>query len=196
MVSPVQNTVTLEEEVVLIDHYNPDEWVEVDLDTHTTKWVAGIRDELEEQASDDENYQAGDLNIQLSIGRHVEKPFGNHLLVKGQLQSSYSTRCIRCLCLTHKSVESSFSGGYVHSRFEEMPEYEESTSFSSKGQEFDLFFHYKGKVDISLVIREALFMNIDPFPLHDKNCQGLCHTCGTDLNHEICSHSTKDILPS
>lgn len=44
-----------------------------------------------------------------------------------------------------------------------------------------------GEVNLSGPAVDELSLSLDPTPLHDPDCMGLCPSCGTDLNEERCS---------
>ncbi|CAM9942324.1 unnamed protein product [Chrysoparadoxa australica] len=174
--------------VVKLGHHNFDETTEYELDDNC-EWVKGLLNELEEGTDRTEaEYNQGAISCNLSLKRKSGKPFGDHLLVKGDLKASYTTPCVRCLKLTPLTVSMTFKSCFVPIALENTPEFEELDEIFTENEEFALYFHNKGDADIAEMVHENLFMNITHFPLHDKNCLGLCPECGQDLNEGTCKH--------
>lgn len=175
----VQNTI---ESMVNITKVPLDSLLEYELDEQTS-WVKDLFDELEEETDrEDEDYTKGNLNVTFTLKRRNEKPFGDHLLMKGHIEATYYSHCVRCLVLTKQHISEDFNCSFLHKHMQTMPEYEEADDIFTEGEEFDLNFHDKGKIDIAEAVHEQLFINVDAFPLHDINCKGLCPETGRNLN--------------
>ncbi|MBT3586340.1 MAG: DUF177 domain-containing protein [Halobacteriovoraceae bacterium] len=158
----------------------------------STGWVADQIRELEniEDAEDEgKTYNPGKMQVTLKIQRKSKKPLGEHLVIRGKLNASYMTPCVRCLELTAMSVEAKFSSCFLHNHLEEAPEFKETASVFADNEEMDLYFYDKGQVDLKEMVHEQLFMEVDQLALHDPDCKGLCGQCGVNLNTETCAHS-------
>jgi uncharacterized protein len=178
--------------VVKLGEYVFDEVSEYEL-TEECEWVAALFEELEEQTDREEDgYSKGSISCDLKIKRKSGKPFGDHLLVRGNIKAKYITPCVRCLTLTNQDVYADFQVCFVPKRLENEPEFEELDDVFTENEEFALYFHDRGNADIAEMVHENLFMNIEHFPLHDEDCLGLCPECGQDLNVKICEHQTKN----
>lgn len=55
----------------------------------------------------------------------------------------------------------------------------------------DLYAHANGKVDLSAVAREQLYLQLPLKPVCRESCRGLCPACGEDLNHGTCRCSAQ-----
>ena len=86
---------------------------------------------------------------------------GNALLVTGTLQTPASLRCSRCLKAFELPV---CVGQFVFHR-------------ELQGEDF---------VDLTASIREDIILELPQRVLCDKDCQGLCASCGQDLNEGSC----------
>lgn len=161
-----------------------DTTVEYELD-EKTQWVSELFDELEEETDrEDKSYEKGNLSIKFTVKRKSEKPFGDHVLVKGHLETTYYTHCVRCLVLTKQHISEDFSCSFLHDHMKTTPEYEEADDIFTEGEEFDLYYYEKGMLDLKEAIHEQLYINVDAFPLHDADCKGLCPTTGENLNEK------------
>jgi len=175
--------------VIKIGEYSFDESVSYDLDENSS-WVSNLLEELEEGLERPEGTQKNSkIFCYLTLKRKSGKPFGDHLLVRGELKASYETPCVRCLVPTPLTVNISFQCCFVPASLEKEPEFHELDEIFTENEEYDLYFYDKNKVDIYEMVHENLFMNIDHFPLHNKSCLGLCTECGHNLNEGPCVHS-------
>ena len=176
------------EAVIKLGRYTFDETTEYELN-ETCEWVGALFDELEETTDRNEpDYKKGEIACDLTFKRKSGKPFGDHLLVKGNIRSKYMAPCVRCLTLTEQEVDADFQICFIPHHLEKEPEFEELDDVFTENEEYGLYFHTKGDADIAEMVHENLFMNIEHFPLHDENCLGLCPECGHDLNTGTCKH--------
>lgn len=174
--------------VIKLGHYSFDETADYELD-ESCAWVSKLLDELEEGTDrSEEDYNQGIITCNLTLKRKSGKPFGDHLLIKGDLKASYTTPCVRCLMLTPLTVKMDFQACFIPVQLEKEPEFEELDEVFTENEEYGLYFHTKGNADISEMVHENLFMNISHFPLHKEDCLGLCPECGQNLNEGLCKH--------
>ncbi len=54
-------------------------------------------------------------------------------------------------------------------------------------EDLDEIFYHDGVLDLRDVLREQIILSLPMFPKCSDNCQGLCPTCGANLNREQCS---------
>ena len=87
---------------------------------------------------------------------------GTALLVQGQLWTSATVRCGRCL----KNFEAQL-------RASEFIVHRELT-----GQE---------EVDLTAEVREDILLQLPAYPVCAEQCKGLCPVCGQDLNQRVCN---------
>ncbi len=174
--------------VIKLGHYIFDETAKYEL-KESCAWVQDLFNELEEEVDREEaDYEKGAISCELSLKRKSGKPFADHLLIRGNIKAKYMAPCIKCLKLTHQSVDADFQVCFIPQHLENEPEFEELDDIFTENEEFDLYFHQKGDADIAEMVHENLFINIEHFPLHDENCLGLCTECGQDLNEGTCKH--------
>jgi uncharacterized protein len=151
-------------------------------------WIKELIVNLEEEINAETN-QESVFDVDLEIERRFDSEMKDILMIRANLSGSYNAPCVRCLEETPQSFDSGFEACFMHSSFEDADEYKETSHIFCQGQEYELYFHVKGKVDLKEIISEHLYLSVDPLPLHDKNCKGLCHTCGHNLNEGSCEHT-------
>ena len=173
-------------ETLLCEHYSFDHWGNTLLDEKTS-WVAGLAREIQ-GVQGIEKAAAPQLAIELSIKRQADDFRGNFLLLKALVKGRYQTACVRCLEEMWQEFEQNFQAAFLASHFEDTPECRDLSGLSIDGEEYELYFDRKGKVDLREFLHEQMQMNANPFPLHHPDCRGLCPECGQNLNHGDCRH--------
>lgn len=109
---------------------------------------------------------------------------GTRVTLDGELSGVVAASCRRCLKEVETNLEVDFRSTFLPLP-ELLPEEdEEDIELSSEDVELN---HYEGdELDLTPIIRETLLLEIDPSPLCDENCKGLCSKCGEDLNQKEC----------
>jgi uncharacterized protein len=92
------------------------------------------------------------------------------VLVKGTAQVPWVSSCRRCLDPITGATTSSFQEMY-----------------SEKPVEDDTYPIRHDAIDLELVAREAILLDLPLAPLCREECAGLCVTCGSNLNDGACS---------
>lgn len=100
---------------------------------------------------------AGPIEYRFFVQRLTEQ-----LVVKGDLKAPLRVKCVRC-------------GDF----------------FSTTARDSDFLCTYFIKpglreVNLDQDIREAILLALSTYPLCSKDCQGLCHKCGHNLNNGKC----------
>ena len=92
------------------------------------------------------------------------------VLAKGTITTGWEAICRRCLQPAHGRVELAFRELFTHDPLE--------------GETYPIRHE---QVDLELVAREAILLDLPLAPLCREECRGLCPTCGADLNSATCS---------
>jgi uncharacterized protein len=101
---------------------------------------------------------------------------GSGIVGMGDIAGEMGARCARCLCDFPLLVEGEVEGFYVERRHaDEIPE---ETDFEPVGAD--------GMIDLTPALMSAIAVEFPFAPLHDPECEGLCATCGADLNEGPC----------
>ena len=99
------------------------------------------------------------------------EPAGAGIVVSGWARTDWVSECRRC----EKAVS-----GTVTAQFREQFE-------PGADPESDTFPMYRDQVDLELVAREAILLDLPLAPACTEECAGLCPTCGADLNDGPCT---------
>lgn len=91
------------------------------------------------------------------------------LLGTGTVVAPWAGECRRCLAPV---------GGELRVEFCEL--------FEETPREGESYLLRADHVDLAPLAREAVLCNLPLAPLCAEDCQGLCPTCGVDLNHGAC----------
>lgn len=107
---------------------------------------------------------------------------GDRLLVKVELSGEARLQCSRCLTQYTEPMEISFEEEFVAGAPGEGQTEEDEEDESGRTVSF-----YEGdEIDLTEPIRENILLELPMKPLCDEDCQGLCPTCGVNLNEAEC----------
>ena len=92
--------------------------------------------------------------------------------VKGHIAVAYTTYCARCLKPLRQTIEKDIE--------------EEAVPIGSLSDE-EVYYSYSGKeLDLGLIVRDAILLDIPIRHLCNSDCKALCPKCGKDLNNGVC----------
>jgi DUF177 domain-containing protein len=101
---------------------------------------------------------------------------GSGIVAIGHIAGELKAECSRCLCEFPMLVTGEVEAFYIEQRYaDEIPE--ETDAELVTGDE---------TVDLAPALMSAITIEIPFAPLHDPECEGLCATCGADLNLGPC----------
>ncbi len=90
--------------------------------------------------------------------------------------------CARCLTPFMQSFNESLHLDYVAGRDPLLS----SEKVELKSGDIDKVYYTGPDIDLSIGIRETIILAIPPAPLCNKECKGICPSCGKNLNNEKC----------
>jgi uncharacterized protein len=99
------------------------------------------------------------------------EPVGSGILATGWAEVEWNSACRRCA----KPIV-----GTTRAEFQE----EFDSNAAPDGETYPMKYD---QVDLELVSREAILLDLPLAPLCREDCEGLCITCGADLNEGTCS---------
>lgn len=186
--STIQNNPFINDNV-LISKFT-DRLTEYEMTMNDTPWLQEAMDKITsdfDKSEFPENCES--LDVSIKVKKDSEGIFGEYLWAEGSASGQYYANCIKCLKDIPQSFDTEFKGVFINSRLEKDPDFEELDEVYINGQMANIYFHERGKANISDIIKEVVFLAVDHYPLHDPECKGLCHTCGIDLNNATCAHT-------
>ena len=102
------------------------------------------------------------------------------LTAEGQVTGRLSLRCVRCL----ESFDYNFS----------VP-FREVYSRKPSGETGEEILFSGDFIELGPEIQKAIILTLPMKPLCREDCQGLCPTCGCDLNNSKCDCTGEDLDP-
>ena len=175
--------------LIKVSSFIYDREIDYSLDINTP-WINDLLISLEnDQILDKERPTTkGFLNINLTFKRIKDPTLFDCIILKGNLSSLYYCSCIRCLELTHRNIDIDLNCCFISSEFEESELIDDEGKILTENEDLEVFFYQKGVLNLKEYLQEHINMSVDPLPLHDENCKGLCPECGTNLNLSECPH--------
>ena len=165
-------------------HCNQPEEFELDQNCPS---VQNLLNELEANLEKEDRGQ-GALHIQLTLERRSDFHYGDYLLFQGNIQGFYYAPCVRCLIPARCTLDVDFSSCFLSHHHQDSKEYRDVTTLYLGGCEREVYFYHKETANLQETLHENIFINVDPLPLHDPNCRGICPICGVNLNTTSCPH--------
>lgn len=115
---------------------------------------------------------------------------GRRVKVTGKVTGHLQLECDRCLKTVGSTVTAKFSLEYVTAA-----DYEAQQAVELSEDDLDLSVFDGAVIDIDLLVREELLLAAPVHVLCQKECQGICPTCGGDRNETACDCETDGIDP-
>jgi uncharacterized protein len=116
-----------------------------------------------------------DLELRNFHGSAIVGRTPQGLLVTGQFECTFKVECVRCLCEFDQTVQWEMTELYA---------------FNEKSvTESGLILSDDAQIDLAPLIRDYALTEVPISPICKLDCQGLCATCGQDLNKKDCGHS-------
>jgi uncharacterized protein len=107
------------------------------------------------------------------------EPVGSGILVTGWASVEWKSECRRCAIPISGTTKSSFQEEF-------------DAKATPDGETYPM---RHDQVDLELVSREAILLDLPLAPLCRADCAGLCITCGTDLNDHACTCASSTADP-
>ena len=112
------------------------------------------------------------------------------ILATGSLETGIGTSCVRCLVPIEMEI-----GANVELVFEKRPLIEEGDAKAALDAEWEagsreIDYYDEDVLDPTEPFRQLLTLELPGYPLCQKDCRGLCPTCGADLNQGDCDCGT------
>lgn len=105
----------------------------------------------------------------------------NRFRLAGRVKTTLELACSRCLEPFQQPVDAAFDIRYL-------PQSETAGDEEREVEEDDLSdaFYRDEQIDLLQLMEEQFYLTLPMKPLCREDCQGLCPTCGTNLNEARC----------
>ncbi|MEW6487375.1 MAG: DUF177 domain-containing protein [Thermodesulfobacteriota bacterium] len=107
-------------------------------------------------------------------------PAGSEVFVLGRLETRVAYRCVRCLGVFPAPVTAEVHAAFTREGAPEPGEWE------LRREDLDVQRIPGGTLDLSEVVAEQFFLELEPHPVCRPECRGLCPQCGADRNRTAC----------
>lgn len=115
---------------------------------------------------------------------------GSEVHVYGSVETRVSVECDRCLKSLEIPVSTRFTLQYITGQAYESSHVVELTPDDLAISVFD-----GEAIDLDEIVREQILLTVPERALCREDCQGICATCGKDLNAGSCNCESLDIDP-
>ncbi len=110
----------------------------------------------------------------------ILKSTGDELDLTGSMETELLLVCSRCLETFSHSINIEIS---------------EKFSKTLKSEDEDIIFINNDRLDLDEIVENNIISMLPIKKLCSKECKGLCHQCGINLNHSTCECANEDIDP-
>jgi len=130
-------------------------------------------------------------------GQIVFTNTGSVLLIAGHMETKAALACSRCLAYYEEPIRAPIDEQFVlemktsgpHGRPGQIVVEEDENPDAGKLFDGHLF-------DLTELLRQSIILTLPGQPLHDAACQGLCPSCGKDLNEGPCGCESQVANPA
>ena len=112
-------------------------------------------------------------------------------MLKGNLSGVLLIYCDRCLEPFHHVLEKEFKLSLSFP-----PRDNEETEIELSEEDMVVDFISRDDIDLGDIVREQIFLHIPMKLLCSENCQGLCVSCGVNLNKKKCGCKKEEGHPA
>jgi len=110
----------------------------------------------------------------------ILKPVGDEIELTGSVETELLLACSRCLETFPSSMNI---------------ELNERLSKTLKSEDEDIIFIENDRLDLNEILENNIIAVLPIKRLCNKDCKGLCHQCGINLNHSTCKCENEDVDP-
>lgn len=116
------------------------------------------------------------VNVDLEVIQEADR-----IKLSGRLQGAVRIPCSRCLQDFVLNLDESIDFTLLRPLSADAP-----AEIDLKPEDLDTEFFDGITIDVDLIVAEQIFLALPQKPLCGPDCQGLCSSCGADLNREGC----------
>ena len=109
---------------------------------------------------------------------------GGLIYVKGDIQAEAQFVCARCLTSYREELHIPFAETFAP-----------ATADIEWDEDSDIHEITGEEIELDPILEEDFLLSVPAFPVCNKDCKGLCPSCGVNHNEQACSCSTERIDP-
>ena len=149
-------------------------------------WMAQILTELNEKATEksaEAKMEETTISCDLAITKKQKPHMGNYLVVTGNFKANFLTECVRTLAEMRDTVETEIKACFVPRYLETEESFQDQTEVFEDDQMLELYFYDKGSVQLSEMIHEQVYLNVNQYPVLDPDAPLAWGEDGGDTKH-------------
>jgi uncharacterized protein len=99
-----------------------------------------------------------------------DKPeMGEYLLVKGTIEATYATECVRTLKPMKVDLDVPFKVCFIDQSMAETELFKDLDETYVDNEVYEIYFYDKRTINFRDMIHEQIFLHVDPYPILDAN---------------------------
>lgn len=135
-------------------------------------WIKDMLVELNENATDKSPEEWLKETTLVAFGEMTKKDkpdMGEYLLVKGTIEATYATECVRTLKPMKKDLDVSFKVCFIDQSMAETELFKDLDETWVDNEIYEIYFYDKRTIEFKDMIHEQIFLHVDPYPILDAD---------------------------
>jgi uncharacterized protein len=137
-----------------------------------TDWIREMLLELNENATDKKPEEWLKETTLVAFGEMTKKDkpeMGEYLLVKGTIEATYATECVRTLKPMKVDLDVPFKVCFIDQSMAETELFKDLDETYVDNEVYEIYFYDKRTINFRDMIHEQIFLHVDPYPILDAN---------------------------
>ena len=139
---------------------------------HDVDWIKEMLVELNENATDKTPDEWLKETTLVAFGEMTKKDkpdMGEYLLVKGTIEATYATECVRTLKPMKKDLDVNFKVAFIDQAMAETELFKDLDETWIDNEVYEIYFYDKRTIEFKEMIHEQIFLNVDQYPILDAD---------------------------
>ena len=135
-------------------------------------WIKEMLVELNENATEKTPDEWLKETTLVAFGDMIKKDkpdMGEYLLVKGTIEATYATECVRTLKTMKKDLDVSFKVAFIDQNLAESELFKDLDETWIDNEVYEIYFYDKRTIEFKDMIHEQIFLNVDQYPILDAD---------------------------
>ncbi len=137
-----------------------------------TDWIKDMLVELNENATDKQPEEWLKETSLVAFGEMTKKDkpeMGEYLLVKGTIEATYATECVRTLKPMKMDLDISFKVCFIDQAMAETELFKDLDETYVDNDVYEIYFYDKRTIEFQDMIHEQIFLHVDQYPILDAD---------------------------